>query len=108
MGGRCRNIITARDKEIVELKVALEESENKYYNMGFNDAKNSAKPVMFKNRKYGFGKGWLAAMMAMGVPEDSPLRNPNQIPYSEPPPPPTTQNPTEAEDKDTLSMRELV
>lgn len=32
------SIITARDKEIAELKVALEESENKYYDMGFNDA----------------------------------------------------------------------
>ena len=45
--------------------------------------------------------------MAMGVPKDSPLRNPNQIPYPKPPPP-TTQNPTEAEDEDTPSMRELV
>ena len=45
--------------------------------------------------------------MAMGVPKDSPLRNPNQIPYPESPPP-TTQNPTEAEDEDTPSMRELV
>ena len=53
-----KRIITARDKEIVELKATLEESENKYYNMGFNDAKNSAEPVMFENQKYGFGEGW--------------------------------------------------
>lgn len=32
------SIVTALDKEIVELKVALDERENKYYNMGFNDA----------------------------------------------------------------------
>lgn len=83
------SIITARDKEIAELKVALLESENKYYNMGFNDAENSVEPVMFENWKYGFGKGWLAAMMAMEVPEDSPFRNPDQIPYSKPPSPTT-------------------
>lgn len=101
------SIITARDKEIVELKAALEETENKYYNMGFNDVENFAKPVMFKKRKYGFGEGWLAAVMAMGVPEDSPLRNTNQIRYPKPSPP-TTPKPTEAEDEDTPSMRELV
>ena len=44
-----KSIITARDKEIAKLKAALEESENKYYNMGFNDAENSVDPIMFKN-----------------------------------------------------------
>lgn len=100
-----KSIISARDKEIAELKAALEESENKYYNMGFNDAENLAEPVMFENRKYGFDEGWLAAMLAMGVPEDSPLRNPNQIPYPEPP---LNQNPTKADNEDTSIMRELV
>ena len=52
-----KSIITARDKEIEKLKAALKESENKYYNMGFNDAENSVNPVMFKNQKYGFSKG---------------------------------------------------
>ena len=102
-----KRIITARDKEIAELKAALKESENKYYNMGFNDVENSAKPIMFENQKYGLGEGWLAIVIAMGVLEDSPLRNPDQIPYSELALP-TTQNPTEAEDKDTQSMKELV
>ena len=102
-----KRIITARDKEIAELKAALKESENKYYNMGFNDAENSTKPIMFGNQKYGLGEGWLAIVIAMGVLEDSPLRNPDQIPYPEPALP-TTQNPTEAEDKDTQSMKELV
>lgn len=69
------SIINARDKEIAELKVTLEESENKYYNIGFNDAKNSVEPIMFENKKYGFGEGWIAAMMAMGLPEDSLFRN---------------------------------
>ena len=37
----------ARDNEIAELKVTLDESENKWYNMGFADAKNSTKLIMF-------------------------------------------------------------
>ena len=81
--------------------------EHYYYNMGFNDAENSVELVMFENRKYGFGEGWLATEMAMGVPKDSPFRNPDQIPYPEPPPT-TTQKPTEAEEEDAPSMRELV
>ena len=44
----------------------------------------------------------------MGVPDDSPLRNPKQIPYPKPPPPPV-QNPTDAEEEgDIPNMRELV
>ena len=82
-----KSIITTRDKEIAELKAALEESENKYYNMRFNDAENLAEPVMFENRNYGFNEGWMAVVIAMELLEDSLFRNPNQIPYSEPPPP---------------------
>lgn len=81
------SIITTRDKEIAELKAALEESENKYYNMRFNDAENLAEPVMFENRNYGFDEGWMAVVIAMELPEDSLFRNLDQIPYSEPPPP---------------------
>lgn len=44
----------------------------------------------------------------IGVADDSPLRNPEQIPFSKPPPP-IQQNPTNAEEEeDTLGMRELV
>ena len=50
----------------------------------------------------------MAALRAMGVPDDSPLRNPKQIPYPKPPPPPV-QNPTDAEEEgDIPNMRELV
>lgn len=82
-----KSIITTRDKEIAELKAALEESENKYYNMRFNDAENLAEPVMFENRNYGFDEGWMAVVIAMELPEDSLFRKLDQIPYSEPPPP---------------------
>lgn len=48
----------------------------------------------------------MAALQAIEVPNDSPLRNPDQIPYSDPPP--SVQNPTGSKEEDTLSMRELV
>ena len=43
----------------------------------------------------------------MGVVEDSPLRNPEQIPYPAPPPPIQSQA-IAADEEDTPSMRELV
>nr|POF21742.1 hypothetical protein CFP56_77697 [Quercus suber] len=44
----------------------------------------------------------------MGVPDDSPLRNPEEIPYPMPPPLPV-QNPTNVEEEgDNPSMKELV
>ena len=46
-------------------------------------------------------------MQAIGVAEDSPLRNPEQIPYPAPPPPVQSQVGA-ADEEDTPSMRELV
>ena len=43
------SIISARDKEVVDLKVALEGSEDKFYNMGFADVESSSEPVMFQS-----------------------------------------------------------
>lgn len=34
-----KSIISATDKEIVEMRTTLDESENKWYNMGFIDLK---------------------------------------------------------------------
>ena len=95
---------SAKDKEIVELKAALEVNEYKWYNSGFTDAENSIEPVMFQSRRYGFGEGWMAALLAIGVPEDSPFKSLDQIPYPEPSPP--VHNTTNAEDKETESMRD--
>ena len=54
-----------------------------------------------------FEEGWLATLQAMGVPEDSPLRNPNQILFLGPSI--AVQNPPGALDEEkTTSMRELV
>lgn len=37
---RTASIISARDKEVVDLKATLEESEDKFYDMGFANAEN--------------------------------------------------------------------
>lgn len=98
---------SANVKEIAELKAALEASENQWYNTGFANAENSMELVLYQSRWYGFYEGWMAALQAMGVPDDSPLRNLDQIPYPNPPPP--IQNPVGAKDEeDTSSIRELV
>ena len=94
-------------EELTNLKVALEACGNKWYNEGFADAENSTKPVVCQAQKLGFKEGWLAALQAMGIPEDSLLRNPDQIPF--PDPSPAIQNPPDAvEEEETPSMRELV
>lgn len=49
-----------KDKEIAEFKAALEVVEDKYYNIGFNDAKNLVELAMFENRKFKFGEEWMA------------------------------------------------
>ena len=57
--------------------------------------------------KLGFEAGWFAALQALGVPEDSPLRDPSQIPF--PSLITAMQDPSlAAEEEGTASMRELV
>ena len=43
-------------------------------------------PIVHQSQRHGFGEGWIAALQAIGVPDDSPFRNPEQIPFPEPPP----------------------
>ena len=98
---------TALGEELADLKAALDACEGKWYNEGFADAENSAESVMRQAHKLGFEEGWLAALWAAGVPEDSPLRNPSEIPF--PPPVAPTQNaPHVIDEEETSSMRELV
>jgi len=97
----------AHTEEVAELKAALEACENKWYNEGFTDAKNSLKPVVHQARVQGFEEGWLAALQAMGVPGDSQLWNQEQIPCPTFAPP--VQSQADATDEeDTPNMRELV
>jgi len=81
----------AQADEIADLKAALDASEEKGYNEGFIEAKNSGEPIVHQARHHGFAEEWLAALQAMGVVEDSPLRNPEKIPYPVPTPPPPVE-----------------
>ena len=63
-------------------------------------------PIVHQARSHEFREGWLVALQVTGVPEDSLLRNLEQILYPAPPPP--VQSQTDVADKeDTTSMREL-
>ena len=94
-------------KVVADLKAALEACENKWYNKGLADVENSVEPVINEAQKLAFEEGWLAALQAMGVPEDSPLRDPNQIPFLGPST--TVQNqPGVIDEEETTSIRELV
>jgi len=66
--------------EVADMKAALKACEDKWYNEGFTDAENFVEPVVHQAWVQGFEEGWLAALQALGVPKDFPLRNPNQIP----------------------------
>nr|POE98879.1 hypothetical protein CFP56_44641 [Quercus suber] len=76
------SVISARDMEVADLKVAMVQSEDKFYNMGFADAKNSSEPIMLESQHYGFREGWMAAVNAL--------------------------DPTQNKEEDSLSMRQLV
>ena len=99
---------TSQVEELADLRAALEACEQKWYNEGFADAEKSAEPVVDQARKLGFEVGWFAALQALGVPEDSHLRDPSQIPF--PSPVTAVQDPPVAseEEEETASMRELV
>ena len=68
-------------EELADLKVALEGCERKWYNEGFADAENSVEPVIIEARKLAFKEGWFVALQAVGVLEDSPLKDPDHIPF---------------------------
>ena len=64
-------------EELADLRVALEGCESKWYNEGFADVENSVEPVINKAWKLAFKEGWFVALQAVGVLEDSPLKDPN-------------------------------
>ena len=64
---------TAQAEELADLRAALEACEEKWYNEGFANAKNSTEPVVNQAQRLGFEAGWFAALQVLGVPEDSPL-----------------------------------
>ena len=68
---------TAQAEELADLKAALEAYEEKWYNEGFAEAENSTEPVVNQAQRLGFEAGWFVALQILGVPKDSPLRDPN-------------------------------
>ena len=64
-------------------------------------------PVVMQVRQLSFQEGWMAALHALGVPEDSPLRDPSRIPF--PDSSPAMQNPVgPTDEEETDNLRELV
>ena len=92
---------------MADLKAALEGYESKWYNDGFVDAENSMEPVINEARKLVFKERWFAALQAVGVPKDSPLKDPNHILF--PNLPIFVQKaPVVADEEETSSLWELV
>jgi len=97
----------AQAKELADLRAALEACENKWDNEGFADTKNFVELVIREARRLAFEKGWLAVLQALGVPANSPLRDPGKIPFLDPTP--TVHNSLVPINEEELpSLRELV
>ena len=98
---------SALSEEVADLRAALEACENKWYNEGFADAEKSVELVVIQARELSFREGWMATLQALRVPEDSSLRDPNQIPV--PVSVPAAQNPASPnKEEESDSLRELV
>ena len=67
-------------EEVADLWAALEACESKWYDEGFADEEKGVELVVMQVRQLSFLEGWMAALHALGVLEDSPLRDPGQIP----------------------------
>ena len=94
-------------EEVADLRVALEACESKWYDEGFADVEKGVELIVMQARQLSFQEGRMAALQALGVPEDSPLRDPGRIPF--PGPSPTAQNPARPNDEEeTDSLREFV
>ncbi|XP_050252107.1 uncharacterized protein LOC126698732 [Quercus robur] len=53
---------TSHAEEIADLRAGLAAAEQKWYDVGFADAENSAEPVVARARHMGFEAGWYAAL----------------------------------------------
>ena len=94
-------------EELADLKAALEGCESKWYNEGFADAENSVEPVISEAWKLAFKEGWFAAFQALGVPEDSPLKDPDHILFPSLPIA-AQKTPVVVDEEEMTSLRELV
>ena len=97
----------ALNEELTDLRAVSEVYENKWYDEEFTDAEEGVEPAIREARQLSFQEGWMAALHASGVLEDSYLKDPSQIPFLDSVP--ATQNPIGPVDKEeTDSLRELV
>ena len=97
----------ALNKELTDLRAALEAYENKWYDEEFADAEEGVESTIREARQLSFQKGWMAALHASSVPKDSHLKDPSRIPF--PDSIPATQNPTgPVDEEETNSLKELV
>ena len=53
---------TSNAEEIADLRAGLAAAEQKWYDVGFADAENSAESVVARARNMGFEAGWFAAL----------------------------------------------
>lgn len=74
------SIVSARDKDLADLKEIMKTCEQVYYNMGFKDAENQTNTVVLQVRRFEFAEGWMAAVNAIGCPDPFTFRDPYQIP----------------------------
>ena len=94
-------------EELADFWAALEACENKWYNEGFADTEEGVESVVKEARQLCFQEGWMAALHASGMLEDSHLRDPSWIPF--PYSLPAAQNPTgPIDEEETDSLKELV
>ena len=101
------NLNATLSEEVADLWVALKACESKWYDEGFANAEKGVEPVVMQARQLSFQKGWMAALQALEVLEDSPLRDLGWIPFLDPAL--VVQNPAGPNDEEeTDSLRELV
>ena len=94
-------------EEVADLRVALEACESKWYDEGFADVEKGVELIVMQARQLSVQEGRMAALQALGVPEESLLRDHGRIPF--PNPSPAAQNPVGPNDEEeTESLRELV
>ena len=94
-------------EEVADLRATLEACENKWYDERFADAEKGVELVVMQAQQLSFQEGWMAALHSLGVPEDTPLKDPSWIPF--PDLSPAVQNPTgPIDEEETDSLRELV
>ena len=95
------SLLTTRSVEMEPMKKCHAEEEQKFYDIGFSNAKDLITIMMKEARLKSFTDGWVAALNALQVPLTSPYHAVENVPYTAKltryrgVPKPTIQVPTE-------------